>query len=125
VAERLGQSVCFRFWNLSVLALWAASRRRPPEFITRAAALGKIRHARRAVLCWLPEFGCWLQEFILIGCMGVERVRGDGLLHRIASNLFGLCLIPGYALCEGTMVHPNPAAAQVDFPRPYVVIVTG
>ena len=29
----------------------ALSPRRPPEFITRAAALGKVRHARRAVLC--------------------------------------------------------------------------
>jgi hypothetical protein len=37
----------------------ALSPRRPPEFITRAAALGKVRHVRRAVLCWLPEFGCW------------------------------------------------------------------
>jgi hypothetical protein len=50
-----------------------------------------------------------VQEFILIGCMGLEGMGGDGLLHRIAShriasNLFGLCLIPGYALCEGTNV---------------------
>jgi hypothetical protein len=47
-------SVCFRLWNpvgLGPLGLSAAAGL--PEFITRAAALGKIRHVRRAVLCWL------------------------------------------------------------------------
>jgi hypothetical protein len=40
----------------------------------------------------------FVQGVILIGCMGVEGMGEDGLLHRIASNLFGLFLIPEYVL---------------------------
>jgi hypothetical protein len=49
-------AVCFGLWNLSVLAPWAS------RVYCSWSGSGQIRHARRAVLCWLPEFGCLCKE---------------------------------------------------------------
>jgi hypothetical protein len=49
-------AVCFGLWNLSVLAPWAS------RVYCSCSGSGQIRHARRAVLCWLPEFGCLCKE---------------------------------------------------------------